>query len=142
MFLKFGAFNTFGTLMKTFNEAHFTMVIHDNQLIEFKVKQGVSLSAEDVWLSRDLSVNYMPNKKFFVLTEAEGEFRPTQEARRAGASEEYSKHVNALAFYSNNLALKILGNLFIKVSRPIVPTRFFDEREKALEWLNKIRVSL
>ena len=127
--------------MKTFDEPHFTMKIHDNCLIEFKVKKGISLTAEDVWRSRDLSVQYKPNTKFYVLTEAEDEFTPTQDARRAGASKEYSQHVNALAFYSDNMLLKILGNLFITVSRPIVPTKFFDEREKAVEWLNKCMIS-
>jgi hypothetical protein len=123
--------------MKSFDAAHFNMNIHDNGLIEFKVKKGVSFTAEDVWQSRDMSVNHLPGKKFGVLMEAEAEFNPTPDARRAGASKEYSQHVKALAFYSRNLTLKIIGNLFIKISRPIVPTRFFDEREKALEWLDK-----
>jgi len=123
--------------MKTFDTLNFSMVIHNNCLIEFKIKKGISFTAGDIWLSRDLSVGYMPGKKFYVLTEAEDEFKPTQDARRAGASKEYGEHVAANAFFSKNLTLKILGNLFIKVSRPVVPTRFFDEREKALEWLQK-----
>jgi hypothetical protein len=124
--------------MKTFDTPNFSMIIHDNCLIEFKIKKGISFTAADVWLSRDLSVAYMPGKKFYVLTEAEDEFSPTQDARRAGASEEYSRHVVAHAFFSKNLTLKILGNLFIKVSRPKVTTRFFDEREKAMAWLKNM----
>ncbi len=125
--------------MKTFDTPNFYMVIHDDCLIEFKIKKGISFTATDIWHSRDLSVDYMPGKKFYVLTEAEGEFSPTQDARKAGASKEYAEHVAALAFYSKNITLKILGNLFIKVSRPVTPTRFFDERDKALEWLEKQR---
>lgn len=113
------------------------MNIHDNCLIEFSIKKGISFTDKDVWLSRDLSVNYLPDKKFFVLTEAEAEFSPTPDARRAGASKEYAQHVAAHAFFSKNFSLKILGNLFIKISRPIVPTRFFDEREAAMNWLKK-----
>ncbi len=127
--------------MKTFDTPHFLMVVHDNCFIEFKIKKGISLTSADIWLSRDLSVGYMPGKKFYVLTEAEDEFSPTQDARRAGASKEYGEHVIANAFFSKNLMLKIAGNLFIKVSRPVVPTKFFDEREKALEWLQKFMIS-
>jgi hypothetical protein len=132
-------FDTFGPIMKTFETPSFLMKIHDNCLIEFKIKKDISFTAADVWHSRDLSVEYLPGKKFFVLTEAEDVFSPKQDARKAGASKEYSEHVQALAFFSKNLTLKIIGNLYIKVSRPITPTRFFDEREKALEWLDKQR---
>ncbi|MGZ4042749.1 MAG: DUF7793 family protein [Bacteroidia bacterium] len=121
--------------MKFFDTPNFTMNVHDNGLVEFKIKKSVALTEEDVWLSRDLSTQYLPGKKFFVLTEAEDEFKVTQGARHAGASGKYSKHVSAHAMYTSHLTLKILSNLFIKVSRPVVPTRFFDEREKALEWL-------
>lgn len=121
--------------MKTFDTSNFTMDIHDNSLVEFKIKKGVALSEKDVWLSRDLSTGYQPGKKFFVLTEAQDEFKVTQGARHAGASAEYAKHVSAHALCTPNLTLKILSNLFIKVSKPVVPTRFFDERAKALEWL-------
>lgn len=121
--------------MKTFDTPNFTMNVHDNCLVEFKIKKGVALTEKDVWLSRDLSTSQHPGKNFFVLTEAEDEFKVTQGARQAGASKEYSQHVTAHALYTTHLTLKILSNLFIKVSKPIVPTRFFDEREKALEWL-------
>jgi hypothetical protein len=125
--------------MKTFDTANFSMTVHDDGLVEFKIKKGIALTEQDVWLSRDLSMQYLPGKKFLVLTEAEDEFKITQGARHAGASAEYAKHVTAHALCTSNLTLKILSNLFIKVSRPVVPTRFFDEREKAMEWLRSFK---
>jgi hypothetical protein len=121
--------------MKTFETNSFYMTIYDDLLIEFKVKKNVKFKATDVWESRDLSVNYMPNKKFFVLMEAEENFDVSIDARRAGASVEYSKHVAALAMFSNRSYESILGNLFLKINKPIVPTKFFNEREDALKWL-------
>jgi hypothetical protein len=41
----------------------------------------------------------------------------------------------AVALYSNNLTLKIIGNLYIKLKRPASPTKFFDDRSKAIQWL-------
>lgn len=121
--------------MKTFDTANFSMTVHDDGFIEFRIKKGIALTEADVWLSRDLSMEYLPGKKFIVLTEADDEFRITQGARHAGASVEYAKHVNAHALCTTHLTLKILSNLFIKVSRPVVPTRFFDDRKQAIEWL-------
>ena len=123
--------------MKTFETNAYTMAIHDDLLIEFKVKKNVKLQDKDIWESRDQSVNYMPGKKFYVLFEADENFDVTSDGRRAGASEEYSKHVAALALCSNRLHEKIIGNLFFKINNPIVPSRFFDDREKAIEWLKQ-----
>ena len=124
--------------MKQFETDVFLMTIHDNLLIEFKVKKYKTLQEKDIWESRDLSVNYMPNKKFMVLMEAEENFEVSGDARRAGASLEYSKHVAALALCSNKLHETIIGNLFLKINKPIVPTKFIDDRNKAIEWLKNV----
>lgn len=121
--------------MKHFETNAFNMIIHDDLLIEFKVKRNVKLQEKDIWESRDLSVQAFPGKKFFVLFEAEENFDASADARKAGASEEYAKHVAALALCSNKLHETIMGNLFLKINRPRVPTRFFDNRDKALAWL-------
>lgn len=43
------------------------------------------------------------------------------------------------AFVSNNVVSTILVNLYLKVSCPIVPAKFFTDRHEALRWLIKIR---
>lgn len=124
--------------MKQFETDAFLMTIHDDLFIEFLVKKNRTFQEKDVWESRDLSVSYMPNKKFTVLMEAEENFEVSGDARRAGASLEYSKHVAALALCSNKLHETIIGNLFLKINKPIVPTKFFDDRNKAILWLKSV----
>ncbi len=121
--------------MKTFETKAFLMTVHDDLFIEFKVKKNTTLQASDVWESRDMSIQHIPGKKFFVLFEADENADISGDARRAGASDEYTKHVAALALYSTKLHEKIIGNLFLKINRPKVPTQFFDDRDKAIEWL-------
>ena len=121
--------------MKRFETKAFLMTVHDDLLIEFLVKDNVNLQASDVWESRDLSVNYIPNKKFFVLFEGGEDASVSGEARRAGASKEYTGHVAALALYSNKAYERIIGSLFLKINKPLVPTEFFDDRDKAIAWL-------
>lgn len=125
--------------MKTFETNAFLMTVHDDLLIEFKVKKNVNLQASDVWESKDLSVNYIPGKKFYVLFEGEEDAEISGDARRAGASEEYTHHVAALAIYSNKLHEKIIGSLFLKINKPKLPTKFFDSREEAINWLKNLR---
>ena len=121
--------------MQVFETDVFKMTIHDNLIKEVKVKKNHTLSEKDVWESRDLSVRYKPNVKFFVLIEGEENTSVTVGARDAAASAEYFESVAALALHSKKMLEAIMGNLFLKINRPKVPTKFFDDREKALEWL-------
>lgn len=126
--------------MKTFETNAYTMTVHDDLLIEFKVKKDVKLQESDVWQSRDQSLEYLPGKRFVVLMESEGYMDASADARKAGASEEYSKHVMAVAMYSTKLHETVLGKLYLQISKPFVPTRFFDNRDKALAWLREQQV--
>ena len=111
------------------------MVIHDDLLIEFKVKKNVTLQASDVWESKQLSVDHLPGKKFLVLVEAEENTDISGDARRATASAEYAEHVAALAICTGKMHEHIIGSLFLKVNKPIVPTKFFNNRSEAIDWL-------
>ena len=128
--------------MRVFETKAFLMKVHDDLLIEFLVKDNVNLQASDVWESRDLSVNYIPGKKFYVLFEGGEDASVSGEARRAGASKEYTGHVAALALYSNKSYERIIGSLFLKINKPLVPTEFFDDREKAIAWLKIMQKTL
>lgn len=44
------------------------------------------------------------------------------------------------AFLSTNVVATLFINLFLKVSPPVVPAKFFTNRVDALVWLQKIRI--
>jgi hypothetical protein len=43
------------------------------------------------------------------------------------------------AFLGNNPVATVFVNLFFRINKPPVPSRFFTDREEALAWLRKIR---
>jgi hypothetical protein len=49
--------------MKTFETPSFKMHVHDDLLIEFIVKKDVKLQESDIWESKKLSLDYLPEKK-------------------------------------------------------------------------------
>ncbi len=124
--------------MKQFETAAFKMVIHDNLVKELTIKKDITFEAKDITESLELSVQYLPDAKFFVLFEGEENSEVSIDARRVAASEEYAKHTAALALFSEKFHFSIISNLFLKVNRPKVPTKFFDNRNAALEWLNNM----
>jgi hypothetical protein len=121
--------------MKQFETEVFIMKVHDDAYIEFIVKKDVVLDVGDLWESRKMSLEYLPGKKFYVLMEAEDLFNLTKETRDTGASREFGKDLHAVAMYSSNFSMKLLGNLYIRINKPAVPTRLFDKRDEAEKWL-------
>ena len=123
--------------MKTFETDVYVMSVHESGYLEFKVKKDSLLEPGDLWLSRKQSLEYAPDKKFAVLMEAQDFFQIGTETRRVASSKVYSDGMVAVALCSNNLSLKILGSLYIKINKPPIPTKFFDDKEKAAEWVKE-----
>lgn len=121
--------------MKKFENDIYTMNIHDDLFLEFIVRKDATLKESDVWLSKQQAEEAYPGKKFYVLLGGEEFFQVTKETREAVASQKFSTHLAAVALFSNELAMKILGNLYIKINRPEVPTKFFTDKNNAELWL-------
>lgn len=124
--------------MKKFDTEIYTMTIHDDLFLEFIVKKDALLKEEDVWLSKRQAEESYPGVKFFVLMGGEEFFQVTRETREAVATKKFSTHLEAVALFSNELSLKILGSLYIKINRPNVPTKFFTNRTDAESWLRSL----
>lgn len=57
------------------------------------------------------------------------------DAREFMASEQSTMHSSAEAFVIHALGQKILANFYLKVNKPQVPTRFFNDQSEAEVWL-------
>jgi len=60
-----------------------------------------------------------------------------KETRIFMASAESLKYSKAEAFLLKSLAQKILINFYIRVDKPLVPTRVFTDKQKAIDWLKE-----
>ncbi len=125
--------------MKEIDGGNFVLKLHDDLIKEVIVKKDRTFSLEDVKLSFELSDRENPGARYYTLVRGEEGSSVSSDARRAVASEQYNNRNAALALCQTNTAQKIGGNLFLKVNRPKVPTRFFEDDQKALEWLREVR---
>lgn len=124
--------------MKKFDDPKYTMIIHDDQFMEFVAKKDITLEISDIKETKRLSETHMPGKKFYLLMEGEEFFQVMKETREYAASAEFSSHLAAVALYAESLPLRILGNLYISINKPVTPTRFFNDRKKAEDWLRDL----
>jgi hypothetical protein len=77
------------------------------------------------------------DRKAVILGVFEEDNNFTREAREYVASDEVSAIVAAEAFVIKGLALRILGNGYLKINKPKRPARLFNSRTAALHWLRQ-----
>jgi hypothetical protein len=61
----------------------------------------------------------------------------TKEARDFFSKNDGVKHMKKLALITTSPVSRIVGNFWLQISRPTVPTRLFLSKEDALNWLKE-----
>lgn len=113
--------------------------LYDDDLLEYSIKEGVVLNAADVLFGKKETTRRRPGKKFYVLAEGVDFFTMTSEAREICASKEFSDNTHAIAFFTHNISVMLLGELYNKINKPHIPTKVFYNLDNAREWLNEQR---
>ena len=111
--------------------------LKDN-LLFLRPKDNYVIDEDDMKALNEAIGSTFGKTKFFNIVEFGAYNNVTQEARRYAATEESNQYTLADAYIIKSLALKIMGNFYLKVDRPPVPTRLFKDFESALEWLESI----
>jgi hypothetical protein len=62
-----------------------------------------------------------------------------KDARQYLASDENTKYVSAGAILISSQLQKIIGNFFLFINRPNVPSKLFNEKNEAIAWLNEYK---
>jgi hypothetical protein len=132
----------------TFSEQSVELQIIDRQgyflrinslsgLTEFVIKADAILDEGLVRDSKSVLEQIRPGHKHYLLVSSEGFFRLTRKARKIGASKNFSTHLAAISCYTSNFSLALLGELYNKINKPVVPTKVFHSKEVATEWLEE-----
>jgi hypothetical protein len=106
-----------------------------NNFMEYTIRPGVVFEADDAIEAKDKVVARYPGVKFFVLAEGIEFFTITKQARDLCATKEHLDNTCCIAFCTGNTSIYLLGELFNKINKPPVPTKFFFNKQQALEWL-------
>jgi hypothetical protein len=61
----------------------------------------------------------------------------TKEARDFFSGGEGIKYMKKLALLTNSPISKMVGNFYLKINQPSIPTRLFTSKEDALKWLKE-----
>jgi hypothetical protein len=113
------------------------MKVHDDGLLEYTIKEGVEMDTEFILNIKETLEALRPGQKYYCLSDSVGFFNITYEARELSATEEFSSHLAAVAFFTSNYSLQLMGDVYNKINKPVVETKIFADRDSALEWLRE-----
>lgn len=103
-------------------------------IVENNVPNGVLVETEDLVALRRANIQLMQDHPYCVLLTG-GKSIISKEARELAASQDFSKRTVAMAIVVESRWSRILANLYIRVNKPKLKTKIFDEREDAVDWL-------
>jgi hypothetical protein len=76
-------------------------------------------------------------KKLPLLVDSRNIKSMEREARVYYAGEEGRKSVSACALLIGSPVSRVIGNFFMGLNKPLVPTRLFTSETEAIEWLRR-----
>src|SRR5258708_945439 len=114
----------------------------ENNIVFFKYKPSIVI---DITTAKDLVKNrmdYTAGKSVYTLIDFTNVKSVTKEARDYMNSPEGGlKGILGGAFLSNSVVATLFVNLYLKVSTPSIPAKFFTSEEDAVGWLRKIKTT-
>lgn len=122
-------------MIKTLHIEKFEIRLHESGVLENIVKKGEVIDVEDIKLLIRSNLAITNNHHYSALIDSEELASFTKEAMEYSAKKDISPKILARAILVNNLPKRIVGNFYIKITRPAVITKLFNDRAKAFIWL-------
>jgi hypothetical protein len=108
-----------------------------SNMVEIKFNVGFEGELEDAKQIVHRLSKYCINKKPILLLAVYAEDNIfSKEARQFVASKAVNEYVKAEALVLNSMALRIMGNFYLKVNKPARQSKLFNNRAAAIEWLS------
>ena len=105
--------------------------------MQLQFKNGFSGDVEDARNMIETFKQLKTTEKVLALVIYEDDNTFTKETREFIASDEVSKTVKADALVIKGLALRIIGNGYLRINKPKRPTRMFNDTKLAIQWLEQ-----
>jgi hypothetical protein len=114
----------------------------ENDIIFFKYKPSIEI---DIHMAKDLvqkRLDYTDGQSVYTLIDFTNVKSVTKEARDYMNSPDGGlKGILGGAFLSNSVVATLFINLYLKVSSPSIPAKFFTNINDAISWLKKTKAS-
>ena len=112
------------------------MAYHNGLLdVVFRKDSYVDLDCARFFVEKCVEIT--KNEPYACISSAETGVEYSKEARNYLAKAESKIYASALI--TNSPVMRITANLFLKINKPIYPTRFFSSYADALNWIEEVK---
>ncbi|MBK7817644.1 MAG: hypothetical protein IPJ60_08880 [Sphingobacteriaceae bacterium] len=101
------------------------------------VKPGIDITLEFAMENTKVVTSFFSDKKFPILINSRGIKSMSYEARRHFSAQDRDTKTNAFAIVIGSTISRVLGNFYLGINKPAVPTKLFDNEEEATKWLQQ-----
>jgi hypothetical protein len=102
-----------------------------------KVKPHIDITINDAIENTEVVTSFFKDKKFPIMIDARGIKSMSREAREHFSTHGRDSKTNSFGIIIKSPLSRVIGNFFLGLNKPAVPTRLFDNENDALEWLKK-----
>jgi hypothetical protein len=123
--------------MKEINLIHTNLQLTQEGILIIRCKDEYHYEIEDVKELHEAQKEITEGKKIPTVTIIGKFTEASKEALEFIFSEKSIMYASKDAFVVNSLSQKIIGNFYLKVKKPSIPTRLFNNEKLAFDWLKK-----
>lgn len=111
------------------------VALRPDGILLINIKSEEFFSVSDYQELMDAAKSIGKGEKFLNLIIVGEHTIPDHDSRVLSTSQKGSKYKLADAFVINSLSQKLIANFYMNFHKPYVPSRFFTDENKAIEWL-------
>jgi hypothetical protein len=104
------------------------------------VKPNSEIVLEDAKENTEMVKKICSNIPYPLLVDLRNIKSISKEARDHFSMRNRKPMVSAIGMLINSQLSKIIGNFFLGLNKPVVPTQLFNSEEKVLEWLHQFEI--
>jgi hypothetical protein len=110
----------------------------DDGIVRTKVKPEAEISVNDAMENTEVVTSFYVDKKYPILIDSRNIKSMTREAREHFSARGRDPKTSAFGIIIKSPISRVVGNFFLGLNKPAVPTKLFDNEKDAVEWLKKL----
>lgn len=111
----------------------------ESDILEVHTTPDHETQIEDVIDINRVSKDFVGDQPYYVVVFVGHGSSASKEVREFAAKETFRKNVVAEAIIIDNLATRILANMYMKFARPKQKIKVVDSKKEAMKWIEGIR---
>lgn len=115
-----------------------TITVLKPYLVQIRIDENADIDAEDIYAINTAKFELLGEVPHCVLYIPQKYGTMTKEGREVSASKAINHLAIAKAVIVTNLAQRLVANVFIRMNKPVSPTKIFSSESEGITWLEKI----